>query len=153
MVAAGPASATTVPATPGSTGPAPSTTAVIGTSTSPPSTTARTVPVTVTTRAAANSGVWGTVTAGPTCGVERIDQPCPPVQVRGTVEAVDGAGGVAGRGGTDSAGRYAIDLPPGRYTLRVAGTGIYPQCPETTAVEVGPGSAVTIDISCDTGIR
>lgn len=152
VVTSGPTDETTVP-----TSLAPETTTVASTTAStgrapPPPTTATTVPAIVTTRATSDSGVRGTVTAGPTCGVERVDMPCPPVPVSATVEAITSAGRVAGRGRTDGAGHYAIDLEPGRYTLRVAGTGTYPRCPDTDVVVV-PGNAATADISCDTGIR
>jgi hypothetical protein len=98
------------------------------------------------------TGVAGRVTAGPTCPVERPDQPCPPNPVAGRVEAIDAAGHTAGSAPTDSVGRYAIRLEPGDYTLRVATAGRFPVCPET-AVSVPAGPAVTIDIGCDTGIR
>ena len=159
VIAAAPTEETAVPMTSATAAPAPepttaaSTTTVIGSTTAPSPTTLKTAPATTTTAAkTSTSGVRGTVTAGPTCPVERIDQPCPPGPVSATVEAVDGAGRVAGRGGTDGAGRYAIDLTPGPYTLRVTGTGLYPRCPDTDIV-VGPGSPGTVDISCDTGIR
>jgi len=98
------------------------------------------------------TGVAGRVTAGPTCPVERSDQPCPPNPVAGRVEAIDAAGHTAGSAPTDSVGRYAIRLGPGNYTLRVAIAEMFPVCPET-AVSVPAGPVVTVDIGCDTGIR
>jgi hypothetical protein len=38
------------------------------------------------------TGVRGRVTAGPTCPVERPDQPCPPNPVHGRVDVLDAAG-------------------------------------------------------------
>lgn len=122
--------------------------------TNPAPTTVVTKPSAATTTTSAQpgaSGVRGTVTAGPACGAEEVGKPCPPIPVQATVEAV-ARGRVAGRGATDAAGAYAISLPPGRYTLRLAGNSIYPRCPETEAT-VAAGGPVTVDISCDTGIR
>ena len=102
--------------------------------------------------AGSGPGVAGHVTAGPTCPVQRADQPCPPTPVSGVVEAVDASGQVVGRDGTDQAGAYAISLPPGRYTLEVRLQGTYPRCPDTP-ISVPAGSPVTVDIGCDTGIR
>ena len=94
----------------------------------------------------------GRVTAGPTCPVERPDQPCPPSPVAGRVEAIDAAGHTAGNATTDADGRYAIALPPGAYTLRVATEAMFPMCPDT-AVSVPSGPPVAADVDCDTGIR
>jgi hypothetical protein len=98
------------------------------------------------------TAVRGRVTAGPTCPVERPDQPCPPNPVSGRVDALDRTGHAAANARTDDAGRYAISLPPGRYTLRVAVDGPFPHCPDV-AVSVTASAPVTADISCDTGIR
>ena len=94
----------------------------------------------------------GRVTAGPTCPVERPGQPCPPSPVAGRVEAIDAAGHAAGNAPTDADGRYAIALPPGAYTLRVATEAMFPMCPDT-AVMVPSGPPVAADVDCDTGIR
>ena len=94
----------------------------------------------------------GRVTAGPTCPVERPDQPCPPSPIAGRVEAIDAAGHTAGNATTNADGRYAIALPPGAYTLRVATEARFPMCPDT-AVSVPSGPPVAADVDCDTGIR
>jgi hypothetical protein len=119
-------------------------------STTPPDTATTT---TSTPAALDGTGVRGRVTAGPTCPVERPDEPCPPSPVQGRrVDALDAAGRTAGGATTDEAGDYSILLPPGDYTLRVVIDGPFPQCPET-AVTVTPGPPVTTDVECDTGIR
>jgi hypothetical protein len=139
-----------------------------GTATAPPTSTvapvlATTAPTTITSVTASTttvapplpverSGVRGRVTAGPTCPVERPDQPCPPNPVHGRVDALDRAGRAAAHATTDDAGRYAISLPSGQYTLRVVTDGFLPRCPDT-AVSVTGTSPVTVDIDCDSGIR
>jgi hypothetical protein len=68
------------------------------------------------------------------------------------VDALDPTGHTTANATTDDAGRYAISLPPGRYTLRVAIDGPFPHCPDVP-VTITPGAPVTADIGCDTGIR
>ena len=94
----------------------------------------------------------GRVTSGPACPVERPDQPCPPNPVHARVDAVDATGHNTASAVTDDAGRYAIGLPPGAYTLRVVIDALFPRCPETQ-VTVSPGPPATADIICDSGIR
>jgi hypothetical protein len=141
----------------------PSPTSVTGTTTTvPPSTTpgtqaSTTAPTTTTTTAPVPStlgvtGVVGRVTAGPTCPVERPDQPCPPNPVPGRVDAISAGGRTAGSATTDGDGRYTITLAPGAYTLRVVTGSNFPRCSDTP-VTVTAGSTTTADIDCDTGIR
>ena len=104
------------------------------------------------TTASGESRLQGTVTAGPTCPVERPGQVCPPVPVDGVVVALDGSGEPAASTPTSAEGHYVLALGPGTYTLRVVVDGPFPVCPETP-VAVGAGAVVTVDVSCDTGIR
>ncbi|MEA5454059.1 hypothetical protein SPF06_04915 [Sinomonas sp. JGH33] len=129
---------------PGSTSPAPrpsSTTAPLPTATSTPPL----VPP-------SGAGAFGYITAGPTCPVERPDQPCPPRSVAAEVDARDASGGTAGSTRSDSFGRYALSLSPGTYLLVVVTSNGWPRCPDTH-VTVQPSAPVRADISCDTGIR
>ena len=126
---------------PGPTTAAPTTTVAPVTTTAPPA------PLPLD-----SPGVRGQITAGPTCPVQRADQPCPPNPVAGRVDALDSTGHTANSAKADSTGRYAMSLPPGGYTLRVVTDGPFPRCPDTPAtVTQGPPS--TVDIACDTGIR
>jgi hypothetical protein len=110
-----------------------------------PTTTVAPLPVT-------GSGVRGTVTAGPTCPVERPDQPCPPRPVSARIDARDDAGRTAASTTSDADGRYAMSLAHGHYTLVVVTSESFPRCPDTS-VTVQPNEVTTADISCDTGIR
>lgn len=116
-----------------------------GTSSPRPSSTSP--PVSSTTTLVTLSGI---VTAGPTCPVERSDQPCPERPVAGAVVATNGSDREVGSAVIDAAGRYALRLADGAYTLRVRTLGQFPTCP-ATAVDVSGVSHA--DISCDTGIR
>ena len=98
------------------------------------------------------TGAYGYVTAGPTCPVERPDQPCPPRPVSARVDAEDGSGRTVASTQTDQAGRYSLALAPGNYTLVVVTGTAFPRCPPT-AVTVRSGAPTRADIGCDTGIR
>lgn len=97
--------------------------------------------------------ISGSVTAGPTCPVERIGHPCPPAPVHGTVVATGAGGGQAAHAATEADGHYAFTLLPGHYNFLVeVNGGRYPRCPPKF-VTVRPGPLELIDIACDTGIR
>jgi hypothetical protein len=102
--------------------------------------------------APAGSGAYGYVSAGPTCPVERPDQPCPPRPVAAHIQAQDPSGRTIGTTDSDSSGRYLLALAPGTYTLAAMTGTTYPHCPPAP-VTVRPGPATRVDISCDTGIR
>ena len=106
---------------------------------------------TALTRASRASGVFGTITAGPTCPVERVGHPCPPAPVSAPLKALKGRRVVASTH-SDSSGRYAMSLRPGQYSIVVSSGRTFPRCP-TTPVTVHQGQAVRADIRCDTGIR
>ncbi len=98
------------------------------------------------------TGVYGYVTAGPTCPVERPDQPCPPRPVTAEVDALDASSALVAKGQSDAAGRYSLSLAAGSYTLTVSSGMTFPRCP-AIAVTVHAGTPTRADISCDTGIR
>ena len=95
----------------------------------------------------------GTVSASPTCPVERVDQPCPPRSIQTEVRVVRGDGTVAARAPSGTDGRFRIDVAPGRYRLEAD----YPGGPgrECTPVDVASEKGVFThaDVDCDTGIR
>lgn len=98
------------------------------------------------------TGVYGYVTAGPTCPLEQAADPCPPRAVAGRVEARRGTGSAVSSTAIDPSGRYALDLAPGAYVLVVVTAGAFPRCPDTR-VDVGAGAPARVDVACDTGIR
>ena len=106
-----------------------------------------------TTTRVAGSGVRGTVSAGPTCPVERVGDPCPPRPVQTSLELRTAGGAVAAKGASGSDGRFSIAAPAGSYVLEaVAGNNPFPRCP-TVQVTVSAGSYALADMTCDTGIR
>jgi hypothetical protein len=124
---------------------------------SPPSSTVTTRPAppppTVAPQPAPGTGIYGSVTAGPTCPVERPDQPCPPRPVAAEIDAAGSDGVTVGSTHTDGNGNYRMTIAPGTYTVSAATGSTYPRCPSKSGVVVANGSATRADISCDTGIR
>ena len=97
-------------------------------------------------------GIYGTITASPTCPVERPGQGCPPRPVVATVEVQKRHHTVASTR-SNSAGDYAVGVPrPGTYTVVVNTGSTFPRCP-TQLVTVPKGQSAPVDIACDSGIR
>ena len=97
-------------------------------------------------------GVYGYITAGPTCPVERPDRPCPARPVTAHIAAAGANGVAAGATSSDAGGLYRLTLAAGTYTLVVSNVSIFPRCPPTPVV-VTAGQLSRNDIECDTGIR
>ena len=99
-------------------------------------------------------GIVGRVTAGPTCPVVRPNDPtCGERPVPGAtihVKASDGA--EVATLTADAAGRFAVDLEPGTYTLAADPVPGMMNGPEPLTVTVPVGTA-TAQLSYDTGIR
>ena len=97
--------------------------------------------------------VAGTVSASPTCPVERADQPCPPRPVQTEVRAVRADGSVAARARSGADGRFRLEVPAGRYRLQAD----YPSGPgggcAPVDIVVESRALDHVDIDCDTGIR
>jgi len=97
-------------------------------------------------------GVFGRITAGPTCPVERPGQQCAPRPVSARVKALKRRRTIASTT-SNSAGDYAMGVRrAGTYTIVVDTGSTFPRCP-TKTVTVGPSQSVEVDITCDTGIR
>lgn len=94
----------------------------------------------------------GRVTAGPTCPVERPDNPCPAAPVSGRIEARDVANNVIASEAIGADGSYGFSLQPGRYTLHVVVGAVLPRCSDTPAT-VQPDETTHVAITCDSGIR
>ena len=96
-------------------------------------------------------GIWGAITAAPTCPVERPGQHCAPRGVAATVKA-ERRGQTVNSTQSNSAGDYAMKLRPGTYTIVVDTGSTLPRCP-TKTVTVAKFQSVQVNITCDTGIR
>lgn len=106
------------------------------------------------TRPSPDSGIRGTVVAGPTCPVERADSPCPdkPIAAAIEVQAPNGDVVAHARSGTD--GRFEVEVEPGHYVLA-------PQPPSEMGFPIGkpldvvvrPHRFTKVTVTFDTGIR
>jgi len=99
-----------------------------------------------------SGGVRGTVTAGPTCPVERQGTPCPPAPWTGTVRATSSDGAIV-ETVTDERGAYTLPLPDGSYTVTPVIDGGGPPTAAPVSVTISGGEMQTLDLQVDTGIR
>jgi Carboxypeptidase regulatory-like domain len=97
-------------------------------------------------------GVRGSVTAGPTCPVERAESPCPPAPWTGTVRATSSTGATFDTT-TDANGGFELHLPDGTYTVAAVIEGGGPPTAEPVPVTVDGGTVQTVALTVDTGIR
>jgi hypothetical protein len=100
----------------------------------------------------AASGVEGRVTAGPTCPVERSDQPCPDKPVETTLRLVRKDGSVATTTKSGPDGTFKVAVAPGSYRLEADWPSRIGGCTPVD-VTVERGRFTHADVSCDTGIR
>jgi carboxypeptidase family protein len=98
----------------------------------------------------------GDVVAGPTCPVERAEDPCPPKAVPNRAVQILGAHSTAvATATTDSKGHFSVALEPGTYTVTVPiqqGQVGMRQGNDVTA-KVTTGQVTTVKVMLDTGIR
>jgi hypothetical protein len=102
------------------------------------------------------TGVRGTVTAGPTCPVEREppDPACAERPVAGAVLVFSGAGGLEVARATSAAdGTFTVDLAPGAYHVSAEPVEGLMGTPGPMDVEVEAGPKTELQVSYDTGIR
>lgn len=103
------------------------------------------------------SGVRGTVSAGPTCPVER-DPPDPACAARPVAGAVlvftDAAGTEVTRVASAADGTFSVELAPGAYRLTPEPVDGLMGTPGPIDVQVEAGGPMTeLQVSYDTGIR
>jgi hypothetical protein len=102
------------------------------------------------------TGVRGTVTAGPTCPVEREppDPGCAERLVAGAVLVFTDAGGLEVARVTSAAdGTFTVELAPGAYHVSAEPVEGLMGTPGPMDVEVKAGQPTELQVSYDTGIR
>lgn len=101
------------------------------------------------------TGITGHASAGPTCPVEQPGDPaCAPRPVAGAVVVVtDASGAEVGKATTLPDGSFAIELPPGDYSVQAGPVEGVMSAPAVVAVTVQAGSLALVDLQYDTGIR
>ena len=101
----------------------------------------------------------GRLLLGPTCPVERADDPCDPVARPApvTLVALDASGSEAAHTVTLGDGSFAFDLPAGSYTLRAERAGAaLPRIADTHVVVTAQATRSRpqrVVVTGDTGIR
>jgi hypothetical protein len=98
----------------------------------------------------------GDVVAGPTCPVERAEDPCPPKAVPNReVEVLGANNAVVATATTDSKGHFSVALAPGTYTVTVPiKQGLIGMRQENDVkANVTAGQVTTVKVMLDTGIR
>jgi hypothetical protein len=100
-------------------------------------------------------GIGGWATAGPTCPVERPNDPaCAQHMVGGAVLHVKGGDGKeVATFTTDGSGLFRIALGPGEYTVEAAPVQGLMGTPGPATAEVQAGDETWLDLAYDTGIR
>ena len=101
------------------------------------------------------SGIRGTVLAGPTCPVERIppDPACADKPLQITVSILHkGSTNVFATTQSNAQGVFQLSLPPGEYVVNAGSGNMLPRCNPADAT-VGPSGYTQVAVSCDTGIR
>src|SRR2546430_5003484 len=103
---------------------------------------------------AAETGVAGTVSVGPTCLGPQREVSCVSRYSSARVVVRDATGAVEQRADADSDGNFRLTLPtPGSYQVAVEGQGgVWPRCPSASA-DVHVGETTRVDITCDSGAR
>jgi hypothetical protein len=102
------------------------------------------------------TGVRGTVTAGPTCPVEREppDPACAERPVAGAVLVFSDADGTEVARATSAAdGTFTVELAPGAYQVTPQPVDGLMGTPAVMDVEVEAGPPTELQVSYDTGIR
>lgn len=110
--------------------------------------------VVVDAAGATSSGAFGLVTVGPTCPVERVDQPCPDRPLAATLVIEAASGREVARATASVDGFYAVGLVAGHYTIvpLTPGGGILPRG-TPLAIDIAGGDWTLADVSYDSGIR
>lgn len=102
-----------------------------------------------------SQGIGGWATAGPTCPVERPNDPaCGPRMVAtATLVVRDAAGKAVTRFTTDGSGLFRMVLDAGEYTVEASPVTGLMGTPGPSTVEVHQGNETWLDLAYDTGIR
>ena len=101
--------------------------------------------------------IYGKVTIGPICPVERENVPCstPPETYRArkiVILTADATARIA-TADIDDNGNYRAELPAGTYTVDINHVGIDRSNDVPRTVTIEPEKSVRLDVSIDTGIR
>ena len=98
--------------------------------------------------------VDGHVTLSPVCPVERMppDPQCAPKPYQTSVEVSFNGGVIVKTIQSNVDGSFTLTLPFGSYVIEALGGNVYPRC-SPVPLEIRNTKTISVDLSCDTGIR
>lgn len=101
--------------------------------------------------------IYGTVYLGPVCPVV-MDPPDPSCADKlyetKLVVTTEDQSKVIKEFSSDEEGRFNVEVPPGRYSIRsVVAANVLPYCSLNEVAVVEANSSVEVNVYCDTGIR
>ncbi len=101
------------------------------------------------------TGLAGRASGGPTCPVERPDDPACAPRLVGNVELAvkDSSGKDVAHVTTDGSGFFRLELAPGDYVLEAPQVEGFMSGPASLPFTVTAGAEAWLDVSYDTGIR
>ena|SRR5256885_2603662 len=101
----------------------------------------------------APTGIEGTVSASPIHGgPSRLGEPDSGPMSNASF-LVESAAGTVASFKTDEKGHFKVELPPGRYTIRIEKPMMKGRGCGLADIEVTPGSFKNVHWDCDTGMR
>jgi hypothetical protein len=100
------------------------------------------------------TGINGVVTLGPTCPVEKPNDPnCAPKPYATSINIMKtGTKEIFKTVQTDANGKFTVDLPQNKYDLQAVGGAVLPRCGMVSVI-VRSTEYAKVEISCDSGIR
>jgi hypothetical protein len=107
----------------------------------------------ITAESAPGTGIEGSVRVGPTHGGPvKMGEPDSAPLANATC-LVETAAGTIKTFTTDEKGHFKVELPPGRYAIRVEKVGMKGRGCGLADIEVTSSGFKQIDLQCDTGMR
>jgi hypothetical protein len=100
--------------------------------------------------------ITGTATLGPTCPVEMNppQKSCADKPYAATFELINPSKGKALKKFTsDTNGHFSVQIAPGTYAIQSAAASAFPRCTGSQLAVVKTNETVTVNVTCDTGIR
>jgi hypothetical protein len=101
---------------------------------------------------ALTSGIYGIATVGPTCPVERVDNPCPDKPYQGFLIVKDNQNRVITTTKVRDNGRFFFLLPPGQYEISTTSDRPMPSM-EPANILVQKNLITRVTLTLDSGIR